>query len=769
MESGADAVYCGLRDFSARAKAKNFTLYDVERMTQLAHADGRRLYVTLNTLVKEVELPQLAETLSALEALRIDGVILQDLAVWRLAKEHFPGLELHASTQMTVHNIAGVRMLEEMGFTRAVLARELTLEQIATIRAATTLELEHFIHGALCFSFSGQCFFSSWLGGKSGNRGRCAQPCRRRYRHRGKPGYFFSTSDLSAIDLLPELTEAGICSLKIEGRMKSAEYVANVVSAYRMALDAVPKRRAEVVRAAKEKLKRSFGRPPTRGFLGGPSPTDIAIPSQAGATGRFIGTIDQIRAGSIVLRSRDRLHLGDRLRVQPQSDQAGTAFTLRTLQLGRQSVKVAPAGSVVTLPTPLAAKFKKGDAVFKVSSEQAFTLSEAACQRRLQQASPPPTEIDLTLQLEAQELTLTAQGGGAKLSERYRVESFPAESTPLTAETLEKVFAATGNLPLKLQSLSCGELPAVVIPPKRLKEIRRDFYRVVADNLGTAREEERQKRLKSAVASLLLPQGTPSAGEPPITVAVSDLREARLMLEEGIERIQLPLTLNHVQNLHQLPKRVATRPEKVIWELPFILFDKSWDDYRRAVKILYGAGFRHFRLGNLGHFPLFRDLDELHLCGSYRLFCVNSQAVLSWKELGLRNVALYIEDDRENMAAVTSHPTGVATTLVLYTSVPLITSRIPIPALKRGGDVQSDRNDDYRVLQRGGLSILSSATDFSLFDHLDAVRQLGCDEWIIDIAHLGPYTPEGKRVLQALRRREGLPGTSPFNFVMGME
>ena len=153
-----------------------------------------------------------------------------------MARDHFPGLRLHASTQMTVHNTAGVRMLERLGFTRAVLARELSLAEIAAIRAQTTIELEHFIHGALCFCFSGQCYFSSYLGGKSGNRGRCAQPCRRRYRFRQQEGYYFSTNDLSAIDLLPELANAGIMSLKIEGRMKSAEYVANVVAAYRMAL-----------------------------------------------------------------------------------------------------------------------------------------------------------------------------------------------------------------------------------------------------------------------------------------------------------------------------------------------------------------------------------------------------------------------------------------------------------------------------------------------------------------------------------------------------
>ena len=217
LDSGADAVYLGLKDFSARAKAKNFTLSELEKMLAYARSQQRRVYVTLNTLVKERELPQLVETLAALEAMAVDAVILQDLAVWRLARRHFPSLELHASTQLTIHNVAGARQLEQMGFARVVLARELSLEEITAIHRQTSIGLEHFVHGAHCFSLSGQCSFSSWLGGMSGNRGRCAQPCRRRYRHSGGDGYHFSPNDLSAIELLPELAAAGISSLKIEG------------------------------------------------------------------------------------------------------------------------------------------------------------------------------------------------------------------------------------------------------------------------------------------------------------------------------------------------------------------------------------------------------------------------------------------------------------------------------------------------------------------------------------------------------------------------
>ena len=267
MEFGADAVYVGLKEFSARAKAKNVNREELERMVGYAHGRRKKVFLTLNTLVKEKELSHLIDVMAAVEAIGIDAIILQDMGVWRLARRHFPGLELHSSTQLTIHNTAGVQVAEQLGFSRAVLARELSLDEITAIRSATTLDLEHFVHGAHCFSLSGQCSFSSWLGGMSGNRGRCAQPCRRRYHHKGKDGYYFSPNDLSAIDLLPELTAAGIMSFKIEGRMKSAEYVANVVQAYRMVLDASANTRSAKIVEAKELLKESFGRQPTRGFL----------------------------------------------------------------------------------------------------------------------------------------------------------------------------------------------------------------------------------------------------------------------------------------------------------------------------------------------------------------------------------------------------------------------------------------------------------------------------------------------------------------------
>ncbi|HIJ77894.1 MAG: U32 family peptidase [Desulfobulbaceae bacterium] len=389
MENGADAVYCGLKDFSARARAKNFSLDEVERMVAYAHGHQRQLYVTLNTLIKEKELPKLIDILAALAAIKADGIIIQDLGVWRLAKKYFPQLPLHASTQMTVHNGVGVKMLEKMGFSRAVLARELSLAEIREIRKQSAIELEHFVHGALCFSISGQCLFSSALSGQSGNRGRCAQPCRRKFLSGNQPGYYFSTSDFSALEFVPKLVEAGVVSLKIEGRMKSAEYVARVVAAYRLILDAPERERGKALAAAGEQLALSFGRQPTRGFLTGNVPTNIADSAQHGTIGNLLGEVVSLGGGLFGFKTGERLHVGDRLRVQPQNDQAGIGFTVRELFLEQKKVKAVRPDDFVKVGLPAKGGVRRGDKVFKVGGKIAFTLSGEACAEKLAEVDLP--------------------------------------------------------------------------------------------------------------------------------------------------------------------------------------------------------------------------------------------------------------------------------------------------------------------------------------------------------------------------------------------
>ncbi|RDU23104.1 U32 family peptidase [Anaerosacchariphilus polymeriproducens] len=236
--AGADAVYIGGSKFGARAYAENFSEEEVIKAIDYVHLHGKKLYLTVNTLLKNKEMQELYSYLKPYYTEGLDGIIIQDIGVLHYVKNQFPGLPIHASTQMTITGVEGVRFLESIGVDRIVMAREMSLEEIKKIHIETNVEIESFIHGALCYCYSGQCLFSSMVGGRSGNRGRCAQPCRLPFDAKNEKGiYPLSLKDLCTIEMIPEMIQAGIYSFKIEGRMKQPEYAAGVTSIYRKYID----------------------------------------------------------------------------------------------------------------------------------------------------------------------------------------------------------------------------------------------------------------------------------------------------------------------------------------------------------------------------------------------------------------------------------------------------------------------------------------------------------------------------------------------------
>lgn len=237
ISAGADAVYAGGPRFGARAYADNFTEEELVQAIQEAHLFGRKFYLTVNTLLKDIEIEELYEYLAPLYACGLDAVIVQDVGVLEYVRTCFPGMDIHASTQMTVTGVPGAKFLEEQGASRVVPARELSLEEIRKIHRETNLEIECFVHGALCYCYSGQCLLSSMIGGRSGNRGQCAQPCRLPYTVDGDKRYYLSPKDICTLEIIPDMVEAGIDSFKIEGRMKKPEYVAGVTAMYRKYTD----------------------------------------------------------------------------------------------------------------------------------------------------------------------------------------------------------------------------------------------------------------------------------------------------------------------------------------------------------------------------------------------------------------------------------------------------------------------------------------------------------------------------------------------------
>jgi putative protease len=789
MESGADAVYAGLREFSARARAKNFTLGQMAKMLAYAHQRGRKIYITLNTLVKEQELPQLVETLAELARLRVDGVIVQDMAVARLVRNHFPSIPLHASTQMTIHNLPGVKLLEEYGFERVVLARELQVTDIASIASQTSTELEIFVHGALCFCVSGQCHFSSLLGGHSGNRGRCAQPCRRLYSHRGKEGYYFSPNDLSALEMVPELAAAGVASLKIEGRMKSADYVAKVVKAYRLVVDAAESEKKEVLKTAKELLKDSFGRTPTKGFLASGNPVDIANPWLRGGTGRFSGEVKQSGQGRVSFETRDPLQVGDRLRLQPKTDQAGQAWTLRELFVSRKKVHECKAGMLVEVACPFEAR--PGDALFKVGAADAFGMSDEAANRKLQAAGPDRVAVRLELKCEqqAQEsrdegqhetvrpaapdpwtLFISAGLGAATFTYEFPLGELESARNSSMEEVLRSRFSETGETPFQLESLAAPDFPALFIPPARLKEIRRDLYHRLEQE-GSGAERKLITEAKAAALAAVQAQGSrwherskEQAEKEELLILVDSPSEVRWALSQGASFVVVPL---HRAAIHELPRylsRLKSDAEQLVWQLPFMLFDRDVPFLHEALKALHQAGFRRFEITNPGQFKLLQRYAGLHLSSGYRLFTLNSQALAFWQEQGIRRATLYIEDDRDNLTDLLRQSPHL--TVVAYSPVEVMATRVRIKEISSGSPVQSDRGEGYRIKGRDGFTHISADIPFSLLGHLAELRRRGAHSFLLDLSE----TPSAGRneVLDAFRADRTVSGTTLFNYERGL-
>lgn len=367
IENGADALYVGLKQFSARAHAANFTLDELARLLPFTQRRGVAVYVALNCLVTASEIPSILDTLQALLDLGVDAVIVQDPGLFFLCRHHFPTLPLHASTLTAVHNSSGVNVLEKLGARRIVLARELTLEEIQAIRRKTQAELEIFVHGALCYSISGLCLASSFRGGHSGLQGRCVQPCRLRYRQDRRSGYFFSCSDFSALAYLPHLRKLGLAALKIEGRMKDAEYIATVVRAYRHVLDTPDEGVHAAVEEARNWLARAPARRFTEAFFGVDPSRAILSPHRSGSSGLWVATVKRSDPKGLQVDLRHSVRVGDRLRPESTEDKEAPPVVLEGIQAQDGTfIAETSAQCTVLLTTRPPLELSKGARLFRI-------------------------------------------------------------------------------------------------------------------------------------------------------------------------------------------------------------------------------------------------------------------------------------------------------------------------------------------------------------------------------------------------------------------
>lgn len=432
--AGADAVYLGYAAFSARAGAGNFDEAQLREAVHFAHLHHIRVHVTVNTLIKDGELAGVMDVLRLLNEVRVDAVLVQDLGVMHLARTCFPDLPIHASTQMALHNASGVEFVRRHGLTRAVMARECSLAEIRKA-ADVGIEIEVFGHGAQCVAVSGQCLFSSMIGGRSGNRGRCAQPCRLPYTYRGKTAAWLSPRDVCMRDHLPELAKAGACSVKLEGRLKRPEYVATIAASYRKGIDSIESgsfRKAD--EAEMDGLKQIFSRGGLmNGYALGCQDAGVIYPDRVNHGGVPIGRIEAVAGGMARVRLERDLHDGDGLQIRNERGDQEMIY----------SGHDAPAGEIAVLRLRPDMKVRAGNTVHRLVSSAQL---EAARNMTI-----PAIPCDLTLvALAGEPLTLTASDGVSTVTVTGDVVS-AAQKRALTEEDAEKSLAQMGDTPFELR------------------------------------------------------------------------------------------------------------------------------------------------------------------------------------------------------------------------------------------------------------------------------------------------------------------------------
>ncbi len=434
VAAGADAVYLGYAAFSARAGAGNFDEEALREAVYFAHLHHVRVHVTVNTLVKDGELSGVLDVLRLLNEVRVDAVLVQDLGVMHLARTCFPDLPIHASTQMALHNAAGVEFCKKHGLTRAVLARECSMEEIRRASEAG-LEIEVFGHGAQCVAVSGQCLFSSMIGGRSGNRGRCAQPCRLPYTYRGKTAAWLSPRDVCLRDYLPELRRAGACSIKLEGRLKRPEYVATIAASYRRGIDLMNEGRfRKADEAERDCLTQIFSRGGFMdGYAMGSQDAGVIYPDRVNHGGVPIGGIEAVAGGMARVRLSRDLNDGDGLQIRSDRGDHEMIYS------GHDT----PAGGIAVLRLRPDMRVRAGDEVYRLTSSAQLEAARAM--------NIPAIPCDLTLvALPGEPLTLTATDGISTVTVTGDVVS-AAQKRALTEDDARRSLAKMGDTPFELR------------------------------------------------------------------------------------------------------------------------------------------------------------------------------------------------------------------------------------------------------------------------------------------------------------------------------
>ena len=534
VQNGCDAVYLGGSMFGARAFANNFEEDEIQEAIAYAHVYGVRVFVTVNTLIREEEFEDCVRYVQFLYEHDVDAVIIQDLGLFSVLRQRFPDMELHASTQMHIHNPQGIHFIESCGASRVVVPRETPLKEIRAY-AALGVDLEVFVQGALCVSYSGQCLMSSLTLQRSGNRGECAQNCRMKYQlekredgHReilqGKGEYLLSPKDMNTLERVPELIEAGIASFKIEGRMKRPEYVALMVALYRKAIDAYYEGRAFIYDEAVDmQMKKIFNRGFTQGHLFHHYGAQLMNPIRPNHIGVKVGKVIQVTRDKIVIRLQDTLRQQDGIRILQEPKDIG--FQVNFLYKDGLLVNHGAAGDIVELDKT--APVVKGSIVLKTSDAQqlqALQKSYEAAPRKvavyaqftMQAGKPAVLEI------------MDEEGRSVRVESDAVCET--ARRMPLKEERIAAQLKKSGDTPFVFENISYQLDVQGILPIRELNQMRRSALAKLEEQRKILHKQRRILADKQPVIHSI--QDAPS-----LCAVVHTEEQLQACLQEGLDMI----------------------------------------------------------------------------------------------------------------------------------------------------------------------------------------------------------------------------------------
>ena len=708
-DAGADAVYGGLKRFNARERTENFSQEEMSKLIAYARKNGKKVYVTFNTLIKESEIIDAAKEIAELDTLRPDALIVQDLGVLRILREYFPGLPAHGSTQMGLHNSAGLALAKELGLSRVILERQTTIRELEAMMASNpSVDVEVFIHGALCCCISGTCLFSSWQGGWSGNRGKCKQPCRRRHHSQDGNGFFLSSQDLSTLEILPQIIRTGVSTLKIEGRLRRADYVSNVVSAYRMALDAKSDAEfREILPIAKERLSHTCGRKWSFGYYTPESAHTLIKFDAMGVSGLLCGKVVGHAENGFQFSAMRRVFVGDTIRIQPQSGDEGPALCVTKMSLHGHPVKAASKGEIVFIHSDKAVP--RGGMVYKISerSEDYAKRIVALPLRKM--------PLDLTVSISRSEMAIRC----ASLEWKKPLELQEAGTRPLLPEQVEKEFQQMSSDHFSCETARVAITENPFLPASVFKILRREFRDWLENHLlPDAAKQESQRRFGRFQEDYSALRNIPADRKYPDCAILPRNRKT-----------DFPDKIRIARELCDAPS-----PQEEFL-LPFFVTETMLPELRKAIADYTAKGGRTIRISSLHHLELVKECKGTAIVTNMPLPVCNSMAV---KELQMRGVSLtqgWLELEKDELEALAAKSV-LPVEIYFYGRPPLLSTRAEIPV----GDRMSDlRGEEFRISRSGPLTQIMPGKVMSI------PRVKGAAAYLYDLRHANLHEKETAR------------------------